>query len=203
MTSAPPRRRDARANRDGILSAATATLARDPHASLDAIARGAGLTRRALYGHFADREALVGEVLARGAERFNAIARDIDDPDSRIALARLAHELWRAAAHVQATAAIALDEAHLADTAAALAPLRARVLEIVAAGRAAGELRADVGDEQLARLVEETGRTVIIRIDAAAPDAPSLAVRAVLSIAGLSWRETDALLAEHPDLEAA
>lgn len=203
MTSTLPRRRDALANRDGILAAATATLARDPHASLDAIARSAGLTRRALYGHFPDRDALVREVLSRGAERFNAIADRMDDPDARVALARLASELWREAAHVQASAAIALDDAHVASTSAALGPLRARILAIVSDGRRSGTLRTDVDAGRLARLIEETGRAVLSRLDAAAPDARSLAVRAVLSIAGLSWREADALLAEHPELEVA
>lgn len=52
-TTAPRRqRRDAAENRAGILAAASQTLAADPHASVDQIARAAGLSRRALYGHF-------------------------------------------------------------------------------------------------------------------------------------------------------
>lgn len=195
-------RRDARQNRAGILAAATATIARDPAASLDAIARSAGLSRRALYGHFDDRDALVREVLDAGAARFNAIAERIDDADAPLALARLAAELWREAAHVQVSAALALDDAHIAETSAALAPLRRRILAIVRSGQAAATLRTDVDAPTLARLVEETGRTVIARMDAAAPGARSLAVRAVLGIAGLSWRDAAALLAAHPELEA-
>lgn len=200
MTTPAPRRRDARANRASILAAATATIARDPHASIDTIARNAGLSRRALYGHFDDRDALVREVLSAGAERFNAIAAGIDDVQAPLALARLASELWREAAHVQVSAAVALDDAHVAHTAAALAPLRARIGEIVRRGQSDGTLRADVAAPELARLIEATGRTVIARVDAAAPDARALAVRVVLGIAGLSWREADALLAQHPEL---
>ena len=196
-------RRDAVENRAGILDAATVAIGHDPRASIDAIARRAGLSRRALYGHFDDRDAIVREVIAAGAARFNLIAEAIDDEDTRVALARLASELWREAAHVQAAAALALDDAHLPDTSAALAPLRRRVDALVRRGQDAGELRTDLPAPTLARLLEETGRTVVSRVDAGSPTARSLAVRAVLGIAGLSWTEAQQLLAEHPELETA
>jgi len=188
-------RSDAQANRAGIISAAASEIARDPHASLDAIARAAGLSRRALYGHFDDRDALVSEVLVTGAARFNAIAERIDDPDPRRALARLAAELWREASHVRAAAAIALDETHVADTAAALAPLRAKVAELVARGQTIGAMRTDVTAEVLTDLIEGTGRAVVSHLHVDTDDGGELAVKAVLGIAGLSWRESVELLA--------
>jgi AcrR family transcriptional regulator len=193
-------RRDSLENRAGILAAALVALAHDPRASVDAIARQAGLSRRALYGHFDDRDALVRELVTLGAQRFNAIAETVDDTDARVALARLAAALWTEASHVQVLAAIALDEAHLEETATALAPLRRTVVRIVRDGQDAEVLRTDVAAPTLARLVEETARTVITRMDASSPAARDLAVRAVLSIAGLSWREAAALLEEHPDV---
>ncbi|GAA4489814.1 helix-turn-helix domain-containing protein [Microbacterium panaciterrae] len=200
-TSAPRRqRRDASANRAGILAAASQTLAADPHASVDQIARAAGLSRRALYGHFDDRTALVHELIAAGAQRFNAIAQQVDDADSRIALARLTANLWSEAAHVQVAAAIALDEAHVEETATALAPLRRVLAALVRRGQDDGELRTDIAAPTLARLIEETARTVVTRADTASPAASGIAVRTVLSIVGLSWRETAALLIAHPDL---
>jgi AcrR family transcriptional regulator len=203
-TPAPRRpRRDAVENRAGILAAASQTLAIDPHASVDQIARAAGLSRRALYGHFDDRTALVRELIANGAQRFNAIAQRINDADSRVALARLAASLWREAAHVQVAAAIALDEAHVEETAAALAPLRRRLAALVRRGQDDGELRTDLAAPTLARLIEESARTVVARTDASSPVAADVAVRVVLSIAGLSWREADALIAEHPELASA
>ncbi len=197
-----PTRRDAVKNRAGILDAATAAIGHDPRASIDTIARRAGLSRRALYGHFDDREAIIREVIAAGAARFNAIANGIADADSRIALARLASELWREAAHVQAAAALALDDAHLPETSAALAPLRRRIDAIVRRGQDAGELRTDLPAPTLARLLEETGRMVVARVDAGSSTARSIAICAVLGIAGLSWTEARALLEQHPDLEA-
>jgi AcrR family transcriptional regulator len=187
-------------NRAGILAAATALIASDPHASIDAIARNAGLSRRTLYGHFEDRDALIREVIASGAQRFNAIALEVDEPDARLALARLASLLWREAALVQVAAAIALDETHVHDTADALAPLRRTVVAIVRRGQDDETLRKDVAPPTLARLIEEAARGIVTRIDASSPEARSLAVKAVLSIAGLSWRESVQLLADHPDL---
>jgi len=195
-----PTRRDAVENRAGIVDAATAVIGHDPRASIDAIARRAGLSRRALYGHFDDRNAIVREVIAAGAVRFNAIADRVDDADSRVALARLASELWGEAAHVQAAAALALDDAHLPETSAALAPLRRRIDAIVRRGQEAGELRTDLPAPILARLLEETGRTVVSRVDAESASARSIAVRAVLGIAGLSWTEADAVISQHPEV---
>lgn len=203
-TTAPVRRprKDAAANRAGILRAAATTLATDPSASIDQIARAAGLSRRALYGHFDDRHALLTELIMGGSQRFNAIAASIDDTDAPLALARLTARLWTEAAHVQIAAALALTEAHVEETAAALAPLRRTVAAIVRGGQEVGTLRTDITAPTLARLIEEAARLAVSRIDASSPAATDLAVRAVLSIAGLSWRETEALLATHPDIVA-
>lgn len=203
MTTTAPARRprsDAAANRAGILSAAALTLSLDPHASIDTIARAAGLSRRALYGHFDDRDALLRELIARGAERFNAVAAEDFAGDAPVALARLTARLWSEAAHVQVAAALALDETHIEATAMALAPLRRAVVALVRRGQDDDTFRTDVAAPTLARLIEETARVVVSRVDASSPEAASLAVRAVLSIAGLSWRESVALLAAHPDV---
>ena len=193
-------RKDAAANRAGILRAAARTLAVDPSASIDQIARAAGLSRRALYGHFDDRQALLTELISAGAQRFNAIASSLDEPHPPLALARLTAALWTEAAHVQIAAALALDEMHVDETATALAPLRRTLAAIVRDGQEDGSMRTDMAAPTLARLIEETARAAVSRIDASSPIATSLAVRAVLSMAGLSWRESEALLNAHPDV---
>ena len=199
MTEPRAPRRDAQANRESILVAARTALAQDPNASVDLIARTAGLSRRALYGHFDDRSALVTELIRTGAQRFNAIAEQPLDDDAPVALAQLAARLWHEVAHIQTVTAIALDDAHVADTAAALAPLRGVVAEIVDRGSRANTMRTDIPGDVLARLIEETAR-MVVRVDVVGPDAAATAVRAVLSIAGLSWRDADALLAAHPEI---
>ncbi|MBZ4487238.1 TetR family transcriptional regulator [Microbacterium sp. cx-55] len=194
-------RRDATLNRAALVEAAQTLLARDPHASLDAIARAAGLTRRAVYGHFTDRDALVRELVSTGADRFNAIAEQVDvGDDVPLALAQLTARLWSEASHVQVAAALALDDAHVEHTAAALAPLRRRLVHLVREGQDAGTLRTDISAPTLARLVEEIARMVVARLDASSGEASSLAVRTVLGTVGLSWREADALMSAHPSL---
>lgn len=201
MTTRAPRR-DSVENRAGILDAARATLAVDPRASIDVIARNAGLSRRTLYGHFDDREALIRELISVGAQRFNAIAESVTDTDPRLALARLAARLWQEAAHVQVAAALALDEAHVEHTAEALAPLRRTVAALTERGQSDGSFRTDLSAITLARLIEEVARTVVARTDAASTGADNIAVRTLLSIAGLSWREADDLLTTHPEIVA-
>jgi len=196
------RRADAAANREALLAAAQRLLAADPHASLDAIAQAAGLSRRALYGHFADRESLLGEVIALGAVRFNAIAESTDDTDPRVALARMAARLWREASAVRASANIALDDAHVAQTVHALAPLRRRVREVVADGAATGAFRADMSPGLLTFLVERTGRATLRELRPAAGDGAETVVRVVLSIVGIPWREQATLLRGHPEILA-
>lgn len=197
------RRRDATANREALLDAAQRVLARDPHSSLDVIAQSAGLSRRALYGHFPDRDSLLREVIAAGTARFNEIAESTEDPDPRVALARMAARLWREASAVRASANLALDDAHIADTARSLAPLRRRVRELTGQGVAAGVFRGDVPTELLAVLIEETARATLPDLRLASPDADaSAAVRVVLSVAGLSWQEQVALLEAHPEILA-
>ncbi|MGP6205769.1 TetR family transcriptional regulator [Microbacterium sp. F2] len=195
-TPAHALRRDAVRNRDELLACAQREIARDPRASLATIAQAAGLTRRALYGHFSDRDTLVRAVIERGAERFNAIANGVAAAEPLDELTELTTRLWHEASLVHASAAIALEERYLSLTAASLAPLRARLTAIVEDGQRTGQIRRDISAATLTRLIEETARTLIIRWDQQDAEVTAhLPVRAVLSIAGLSWQDVEARLA--------
>ena len=190
-------------NREALLSAAQSVLAANPHASLDAIAQEAGLSRRAIYGHFADRETLLREVISMGATRFNAIAEMAHDADPRVALASMAARLWEEASAVRASASLALDQAHAAETALALSPLRRRVRALMRAGAASGSFRGDLSPELLAVLIEETARATLREPRLTPTDGAATVVRVVLSMAGLSWREQEELIAAHPGILGA
>lgn len=200
----PPRvrRSDATTNHRTLLQAAQTVLAENPQASLDTIAQAAGLSRRALYGHFADRESLLREVIALGVERFNTIAATTDDADPLVAIARLAARLWREAIAVRAAANIALSEAHVSATVRSLAPLRQHIRDLTRTGTAAGLFRRDITPEVLAVLIEETARTTLRQVPLDPDGDPSHIVRVVLSIVGLSWTEQADLMAAHPDITA-
>ena len=67
-------RADAQANRDRLLDVARAALAADPNASLNSIAKTAGVGAGTLYRHFPSREALVLGVYRKEIDALVALA---------------------------------------------------------------------------------------------------------------------------------
>lgn len=90
------RRSEARANRTRIIDAAIGAFAVDPDASMDDVARAAGVVRRTVYAHFPSREALVegiaDEASAAIVASFGADSPRPDRPD--LAVAVLAQLSW-------------------------------------------------------------------------------------------------------------
>ncbi len=67
-------RTDAQANRDRLLEVARDALAANPHASLNSIAKEAGVGAATLYRHFRSRESLVLGVYRKEIETLVALA---------------------------------------------------------------------------------------------------------------------------------
>ena len=94
-------RSDAAKNRAALLDAARVVLNRDPDAPLDAVASAAGLSRRALYGHFATRDDLIAELARLGAARVAEAAAALRDDDPVVDIALVGRLVWDDVEHVR------------------------------------------------------------------------------------------------------
>jgi AcrR family transcriptional regulator len=205
MPTSSPRapRRDAAANREAILAAAGAALNEDIDASLETIAARAGLSRRAIYGHFSTRDELLIDVYTRGAARLAALLEPVSHPDSRVEIALLGATLWAEVEHIRVSAAMAVRGPHRALVGSAMDPARERLRATVARGREAGELRTDLELETVTRLIENAAVSVLdeaTRSGLSPATGHRLVMLAGLGAAGLSWREADALIDGTPEL---
>jgi AcrR family transcriptional regulator len=192
QTRAP--RRDATENRAALVQAARTVLQADPDASLESIAAAAGLSRRAVYGHFPSRDDLVREVVTGGAERILGAMPSRAElaglpPASR--LAAIAVTLWTEVSHVRSMAVIAVRGPMLEIVATVFAPLRDMVRDACAVGIADGTLRGDVDAATLGRLVEGACLAVLDEATrSATPDDAGrrMVVLSALGMAGVDWR---------------
>ncbi|MGO2660227.1 TetR/AcrR family transcriptional regulator [Mycetocola reblochoni] len=191
MTDTPVRatRRDAAQNREQLISTAMEVLRDNPAASLDEIARRAGLSRRGLYGHFRSREELMRVVIQRGATRIADHVGHIDDSDPLLAIALIAARIWDQIAAIRVNAALALQDPYRGDVATTLEPLRAQLRAIIDTGIRSGRLPDDLPADTVAVLVESTALGVldsVARDRVPADEALPLIVLSGLGAAGLS-----------------
>lgn len=201
----PRRRRDAEENRAALLEAAGAVLNRDPDASLDAIAAGAGLSRRAVYGHFATRDDLIRSLLAHRVSRLLAATEQVENPDPAALLALIGVRMWREVEAVRVMAQFTVRGPYQHELAYALAPLRDRVRHAVTVGASTGRIRDDIAPDTLARLVEGAVLSVLDEATRSAIDVPTgerLVALSVLAILGFGAADARALIAEIPGLHA-
>ena len=93
-------RADARQSIAAILAAAPEVLNANQAASVEDIARAAGVTRQTIYAHFPSREALLDAVIERATAEVTAAfdAAGLDDAHPATALTRLLETGWRIAA---------------------------------------------------------------------------------------------------------
>jgi AcrR family transcriptional regulator len=201
-TRAP--RRDSTENRAALLAAARLVLNHDPDASLEAIAAAAGLSRRAVYGHFASRDDLLRELVTLGAHRVAASLATITHPDAVVRLALIASRLWHEVENMRVMAVFAVRGALKQHTDEALRPLRSIVLDAILEGRHAGTIRDDVAAERLARLIEDAMFAVLEEAThhpLAEEEGHRLVMLSTLGVIGLGWREAGAFVDSHAELD--
>jgi AcrR family transcriptional regulator len=160
MTPSPSQRSDAQRNRERILAAAAAALAADPGASLNAIAKQAGVGAGTLYRHFPTREDLVLALYGHEIERLSAtvddlLAREAPVDALRIWFLRLADLI-----HLKHGLGDALDSAAARDVIdASYAPVLGAIRRLLDAGAQAGALRADLDESDVLLLMSCVWRT--------------------------------------------
>lgn len=145
--ASPARRRRADAARSiaRIVSAARECLSRDPNASIDDIAKAAGVGRMTLYGHFRNRKELVDAAMADAVRAGEEVLSDVDlTGPAQEALTRLLESSWSLVA--ESTAILAAAQGTL--PAGRIRELHAgpaqRVEDLIRRGQDEGVFRTDM-----------------------------------------------------------
>ncbi|MFL1429415.1 MULTISPECIES: TetR/AcrR family transcriptional regulator [unclassified Nocardiopsis] len=181
-----PLRADARRNRERLIEAARARLARGRGPlSLEGVARDAGVGIGTLYRHFPTRDALVGALYAAELDELAASAaallRELP-PERALRAWVLRYARFAAAKRGMADTLRAAMAAGTIESSATWARISAAVGPLLEAGAREGSLRADVdADDVTAMLlgvslatareegVERTGRLLDLVLDALRP----------------------------------
>jgi AcrR family transcriptional regulator len=122
------------------LTAATDALNADPRATVEDIARAAGVSRQTVYAHFPTREALLDAIIERAAAEVTAAfdAAGLDDLPPATALVRLLEAGWQVAARYPL--AWHLNPVTPTQDANRHAPFLGRLFELIESGQHDGEL---------------------------------------------------------------
>jgi AcrR family transcriptional regulator len=175
-----PLRADARRNRELLMTAARAAFTENGEAaSLDDIAKRAGVGPGTLYRHFPSREALLAEVYKEGIEALARRAAELEETQPPLpALERFVHEQVeygksKRGLGVAVKAMIASDSATMEWCRVVLREALGRLL---ARAQAEGLVRRDVEPAVVLKLVH----AVVLATEAASPEQREIMVRVVL-----------------------
>ena len=127
------------ANRVRILDAAVMCFAADPDASMDDVAKAAGVVRRTVYAHFPNREALVEGIVDDAATALADALDHIEPEDPAVALAVEGLRTWPVGDRYRVLLSFARKEMGEQRIADLVSPVRSRILALVERGRAQGK----------------------------------------------------------------
>lgn len=199
MTTGNPSRADV--NRRRILDVALAELLRDPDASMDQIARAAGVVRRTVYGHFPSREALVGtltdEAVAAVAAAHAAGREGVADPAESLARSTLA--VWEIADRYRLLVALAQRSVTMQGIRERLTPVREACAEILRRGLEQGVFDSPLPPNALAYVHEQTLFALMEAVNdglLAAEEAGGSATVTMLTAAGVPASRATELVAK-------
>ncbi|MFD5598035.1 TetR/AcrR family transcriptional regulator [Streptomyces griseorubiginosus] len=199
MTKGPSSRADA--NRRRILDVALTELLRDPDASMEQIARAAGVVRRTVYGHFPNRETLVGTLVDGAVEAVaaaHAAGREGTE-DLAQALAGSVLAVWEVADRYRILVALAQRSVTVQGIQERLAPVRAASTELLRRGLKEGVFVSPLPAPALAHVHEQMLFAVMEAVNnglLAAEEAGRSAAVTMLTAAGVPASLATALVAK-------
>jgi len=205
MTTGTTSRADA--NRRRILDIALAELLRDPDASMDQIARAAGVVRRTVYGHFPSREALISTLLDGAVEAVAAAYTEglegAEGPAESVARTTLA--VWQVADRYRILVGLAQRSVTVQGIRDRFAPVREACVEVLRQGLEEGVFSSPLPAPALAYMHEQMLFALMEAVNdgllAAEEAGPSAAVT-LLTTAGVSVSRATALVSELSRREA-
>lgn len=155
-----PRRSDARQNRERLLAVAREALRESPDASLNSIAKRAGVGAGTLYRHFPNRESLVFAVYLDDVEEVSAKAPELIAAHPPVEALRIWFELLSDRIRTKHGLGEALrsPEAEKA-IAESYAPVTSAIADLIAAGEASGELKPGLDPSDVLLLMSFLWRT--------------------------------------------
>ena len=202
MTTGTTSRADA--NRRRILDIALIELLRDPDASMDQIARAAGVVRRTVYGHFPSREALISTLLDGAVEAVAAACTEgrkgAEDPAEGGARTTLA--VWQVADRYRILVGIAQRSVTVQGIRDRFTPVREACVEVLRQGLEEGVFSSPLPAPALAYVHEQMLFALMEAVNdglLAAPEAGPSAAVTLLATAGVPVSRATALVAELSD----
>ncbi|MER6462180.1 TetR/AcrR family transcriptional regulator [Streptomyces sp. NPDC001228] len=199
MTTGNPSRADL--NRRRILDVALAELLRDPDASMDQIARAAGVVRRTVYGHFPSREALIGTLVDDAVRTLTAAdegaRRQTADPAEAVARSVLA--IWETADRYRLLIGLAQRTVTMQGIRDRLTPLREQKVELLRRGLDEGIFASPLPAPALAYVHEQLLFAVMEAVNDGlldAREAGRAAAVSALTTAGVPASQATELVAE-------
>ncbi|MFJ3302799.1 TetR/AcrR family transcriptional regulator [Streptomyces sp. NPDC086549] len=191
-------------NRRRILDVALTELLRDPDASMDQIARAAGVVRRTVYGHFPSREALISTLVDGAVEALaaaHAAGREgVEDPAEAVARSVLA--VWEIADRYRLLVALAQRTVTMEGIRERLTPVRESCAELLRKGLEQGTFSSPLPAPALAYVHEQMLFAVMETVNdglLTAEEAGRSAAVAVLTAAGVPASLATALVAKLSD----
>ncbi|WP_086842785.1 TetR family transcriptional regulator [Streptomyces coeruleofuscus] len=202
MTTGTTSRADA--NRRRILDVALGELLRDPDASMDQIARAAGVVRRTVYGHFPSREALISTLVDEAVQALSAAhaagREGVQDPAESVARSVLA--VWELADRYRLLIALAQRTVTMQGIRERLTPVREAATAVLRRGLDEGVFSSPLPAPALAYVHEQMLVALMEAVNdglVAAREAGRCAAVTVLTAAGVPAPRATELVAKLND----